>query len=190
MAKLVMLFRRYSHARLRLPFSRFLTVPELDMDRIDKEHRSWNMSRIRGTDTRPELLVRSLLHRLGYRFRLTSRNVPGKPDIVLAKYRTAIFVHGCFWHRHQGCGYAYRPKSNTAFWDEKFARNVVRDTEVSALVDAAGWKQLIIWECELRNLEKLEDRIREFFKGLSSNEPAKRPLKRSSRRPDRGTPKD
>ncbi|MBU1162905.1 MAG: DNA mismatch endonuclease Vsr, partial [Proteobacteria bacterium] len=86
------------------------------MDIISKEKRSWNMSRIRGKDTKPEIIVRSMLHRMGYRFRLHRKDLPGKPDIVLPKYKTVIFVHGCFWHRHKGCKYAYTPKSRVKFW--------------------------------------------------------------------------
>ena len=96
-------------------------------DILSKERRSWNMSRIRGSDTKPELLVRSLLHRMGYRFRLHRKDLPGRPDIVLPKYRTVIFVHGCFWHRHKGCKYAYTPKSRTDFWQNKFQGTVERD---------------------------------------------------------------
>jgi DNA mismatch endonuclease (patch repair protein) len=89
-------------------------------DRLSREHRSWNMSRIRGKDTAPELLVRSTLHRTGYRFRLHSQTLPGRPDLMLPKYRTVVFVHGCFWHRHKCCKFAYTPKSRTAFWNAKF----------------------------------------------------------------------
>src|SRR5208282_4316998 len=101
------------------------------MDSLSPERRSWNMSRIRAKDTRPERLVRSLLHNLGYRFRLNRKDVPGRPDIVLPKYRAAIYVHGCFWHRHEGCALAYTPKSNLEFWNKKFARNKERDAEVA-----------------------------------------------------------
>jgi DNA mismatch endonuclease (patch repair protein) len=121
------------------------------MDSLTPERRSWNMSRIRGKDTRPEIIVRSLLHRLGYRFRLNRKDIPGKPDIVLPKHQTAIYVHGCYWHRHQGCHLAYTPKSNLNFWGKKFARNVERDLEVRESLKGTGWKQLVIWECETRN---------------------------------------
>src|SRR3989338_7179007 len=97
------------------------------MDTLSPEKRSWNMSRIRGENTKPELAVRSMLHRMGYRFRISDKTLPGKPDIVLPKYRTAIFVHGCFWHRHQGCKYTYTPKSRLDFWSRKFEGNVMRD---------------------------------------------------------------
>ena len=117
-------------------------------DRLTREHRSWNMSRIRGTDTRPERQLRSLLHRAGLRFRLHARHLPGRPDIVLPKYRTAIFVHGCFWHRHR-CGNATVPATRTAFWQEKFKGNVLRDACNQAALRSAGWKVQVVWECEL-----------------------------------------
>src|SRR5690242_16161900 len=97
------------------------------MDRLDKIRRSWNMSRIKGQNTTPEIAVRSMLHRAGFRFRLHAKALPGKPDIVLAGLRTVIFVHGCFWHRHTGCKLCYMPKSNIDFWTAKFAGNVERD---------------------------------------------------------------
>lgn len=129
------------------------------MDSLTPERRSWNMSRIRGKDTRPEIIVRSLLHRLGYRFRLNRKDIPGKPDIVLPKHQTAIYVHGCYWHRHQGCHLAYTPKSNLDFWGKKFARNVERDLEVRESLKGTGWKQLVIWECETRNEIELAARL-------------------------------
>jgi DNA mismatch endonuclease (patch repair protein) len=97
-------------------------------DRLTKERRSWNMSRIRGKDTTPEKLVRSVLHKLGYRFRLHGKKLPGRPDIVLAKHKTVIFVHGCFWHRHRGCKNCTTPTTNRDFWVEKLEGNAVRDT--------------------------------------------------------------
>lgn len=133
------------------------------MDRLTRERRSWNMSRIRGRNTRPELAVRSLLHRLGYRFRLHSRRLPGCPDIVLPKYRSVVFVHGCFWHRHPGCPFAYTPKSRTDFWAKKFAENVARDRRTIGTLRQAGWKVIVVWECELREPEAL---IRRFKRTL------------------------
>jgi len=129
------------------------------VDGITPEKRSWNMSRIRGVDTKPELLVRSLLHRMGYRFRLHRRDLPGRPDIVLPKYRAVVFVHGCFWHRHRGCRYAYVPKSRKDFWKRKFARNVERDREVRHLLRKAGWKILVVWECETVDADGLASRL-------------------------------
>ena len=118
------------------------------IDIISKEHRSWNMSRIRSTNTKPELKVRSLLHKMGYRFRLHNKKLPGKPDIVLKKYRTAIFVHGCYWHRHTNCKLAYNPKSRVEFWEAKFNRNIERHKEVTKQLEELEWNVITIWECE------------------------------------------
>ena len=125
------------------------------MDRISKEHRSWNMSRIRNKDTTPEKIVRSLLHRMGYRFRLHRKDLPGNPDIVLPKYRTVIFVHGCFWHRHKGCKFAYTPKTRVEFWKNKFAENVERDRQNIVELKKLDWRVIVIWECETRNKDFL-----------------------------------
>lgn len=129
------------------------------MDRLTKQRRSWNMSRIRDRDTKPEITVRSLLHRRGFRFRLHARDLPGSPDILLPKYQTALFVHGCFWHRHPGCKFAYHPKSRTAFWNNKFTANVERDKKVHNALARLGWNVIVVWECELRNLESLANRL-------------------------------
>lgn len=109
------------------------------------------MSGIRGKDTKPELIVRKFLHSMGYRYRLHRRDLPGKPDIVLPKYRIAIFVNGCYWHRHKDCKLAYNPKSNTEFWQTKFRQNVLRDTENHETLTRAGWKVIVVWECEVRD---------------------------------------
>ncbi|MFU8771989.1 MAG: very short patch repair endonuclease [Anaerolineales bacterium] len=124
-------------------------------DIISPEHRSWNMSRIRSHNTSPERRVRSFLHRAGFRFRLHVKNLPGRPDIVLPKYRTVIFVHGCYWHRHPGCKYTYTPKSRVEFWKNKFKQNIERDKQNKALLRDEGWKVLTIWECETTKDEKL-----------------------------------
>lgn len=108
------------------------------------------MSRIRGRDTAPELRLRSLLHRAGFRFRLHAKPLPGRPDIVLPKYRTAIFVHGCFWHRHSGCRNATTPSTRAEFWQEKFDGNVRRDARNRADLEAAAWTVMTVWECELK----------------------------------------
>ena len=129
------------------------------MDRISKEHRSWNMSRIRSGDTKPERIVRSVLHGQGYRFRLHRKDLPGKPDIVLPKYKTVIFVHGCFWHRHKGCKYAYMPKTRQDFWKTKFNSNMKRDKNVQKQLTLIGWKILIIWECELSKIKTLMNKL-------------------------------
>lgn len=117
------------------------------------------MSRIRGKDTRPEVRVRSVLHRMGYRFRLHRKDLPGKPDIVLPRYETVVFVHGCFWHRHPGCRFAYTPKSRIEFWNAKFQRNVERHAEVEEQLSELGWRIVVIWECETAN----EDGLRELL---------------------------
>src|SRR5579862_5549375 len=110
------------------------------MDSLSKERRSWNMSRIRSRDTKPERAVRSMLHRLGFRFRLASgRRIFGRPDIVLPKYRTVVFVHGCFWHRHRGCPFAYTPRSRLEFWMRKFDANIARDSTVTRQLRREGW---------------------------------------------------
>ncbi len=134
-------------------------------DRLSKEQRSWNMSRIRGKDTRPERTVRSLLHRLGYRFRLHRKNLPGKPDIILPRHKTIIFVHGCFWHQHKGCKEATMPKSRTEWWQEKLEGNAARDKRNKAELRRAGWRVLTVWECETHCPEKLVCRLRRLGGG-------------------------
>lgn len=136
------------------------------VDTISEERRSWNMSRIKGRNTGPEVRLRSLLHRAGFRFRLHAKELPGKPDFVLPKYRTAIFVHGCFWHRHEGCRNATTPSTRTKFWQAKFDGNVERDRRNSAALEAAGWTVITVWECDLkadadRIVEQLSTEIRE-----------------------------
>ena len=106
------------------------------------------MSRIKSTDTAPELIVRSALHRLGYRFRIHRTDLPGKPDIVLPRYRVAIFVHGCFWHRHTACRLAYVPTTRSEYWQAKFRANEARDKKVRRLLKALGWRYVTIWECQ------------------------------------------
>jgi len=129
------------------------------MDRISADKRSWNMSRINSRNTKPEKAVRSLLHRMGYRFRLHKKDLPGKPDIVLPKHRTVVFVHGCFWHRHENCRYTTTPKSNRDFWLAKFKTNVERDKAKASLLEAAGWKVIVVWQCELSDLHTLKQKL-------------------------------
>jgi len=117
------------------------------------------MSRIRAKDTKPELTVRSLLHRLGYRYRLHDRKLPGCPDLVLPRWNCVVFVHGCFWHRHSRCRYAYVPKSRKAFWMAKFAANVSRDKQTLRRLRRLGWKPIVVWECELGELNHLAVRL-------------------------------
>lgn len=129
------------------------------MDTLSPSRRSWNMSQIKGRNTAPELKVRSALHRAGFRFRLHRRDLPGTPDIVLPRFRTVIFVHGCFWHRHEGCKFAYTPKSRTEFWEEKFSRNMERDRRKILQLQQAGWNVEIIWECETTDMVNLNRRL-------------------------------
>ncbi len=117
------------------------------------------MGRIHSADTKPELLVRSLLHRMGYRFRLHSKDLPGKPDIVLPKYKTIVFVHGCFWHHHADCQYAYTPKSRVKFWETKFKKNIERDEKSRTVLESLGWNVLVVWECELSDLARVSDKL-------------------------------
>lgn len=119
-------------------------------DKLTPEKRSWNMSRIKGKDTKIEVEVRKYLFSKGYRFRKNDKRYPGKPDIVLPKYHVAIFVHGCFWHRHEGCKDATTPKTRTEFWLEKFDKNVKNDQIKQEKIRELGWKVIVIWECELK----------------------------------------
>ena len=132
-------------------------------DTLNKEKRSWNMSRIRSRNTKPEIAVRRILHFLGYRFRLHRKDLPGTPDIVLPKYKTVIFVHGCFWHRHKNCRYSYNPKSRVKFWRDKFAANIERDKQSAAELKMLGWRRLVIWECETKDSENIRSIIERFF---------------------------
>ena len=137
------------------------------MDIISEERRSWNMSRIKGKDTKPELVVRSILHKMGYRFRLHKKELPGKPDIVLPKYKAVIFVHGCFWHRHKGCKYAYNPKSRVSFWKNKFAETVKRDKQHLKQLKENGWEVFIVWECETKDMDKLKKIINKISQEIN-----------------------
>lgn len=128
-------------------------------DVLSPAERSALMSRIRGKDTTPERAVRSMVHGLGYRFRLHGRDLPGRPDLVLPRLRTVIFVHGCFWHRHARCRYATTPATRRAFWLEKFERNVERDRRTAAALRRLGWSVITVWECQLRRPEKVRARL-------------------------------
>lgn len=131
------------------------------VDSLTPEARSLNMAKIRGKDTGPELLVRRAAHALGLRFRLHRRDLPGTPDLVFPGRRIALFVHGCFWHRHPGCRFAYTPKSRIEFWQTKFDANVARDARKLAELSEAGWTAVTIWECETRDQNRLREIIRE-----------------------------
>ena len=127
------------------------------VDVVDSATRSRMMSGIRGKDTKPELLVRKYLHARGLRFRLHVKYLPGKPDMVFPKYRTVVFVHGCFWHRHAGCKYATTPSNRADFWENKLSDNVARDQYQLAALNELGWHVVVVWECELRErLARLE----------------------------------
>lgn len=136
------------------------------MDKITQAERSKLMSRIRSKDTRPELAVRSILHRLGYRFRIHRKDLPGCPDIVLPRHRKIILIHGCFWHGHT-CRLASKPKSNENYWNTKIQKNRERDTRNLEALVHQGWGVLILWECEIRKLEGIgiEERLRTFMSG-------------------------
>ena len=122
------------------------------------------MSKIKGRDTRPEIAVRRIAHRLGFRFRLYRNDLPGRPDLVFPRYRAVVFVHGCFWHRHRGCRYAYSPKTRVRFWTEKFRGNVARDRRNVNTLRKLGWRVLIIWECETRSSECVQKHLLDFLK--------------------------
>ena len=121
------------------------------------------MAAIKSKNTKPEIAVRKLLHSLGYRFRLHRKDLPGSPDIVLPKYKTVIFVHGCFWHRHENCKYASTPKTRKEFWESKFKANLKRDEEIQQKIKKIDWRSIIIWECETKNIEILKDKIIDVF---------------------------
>lgn len=129
------------------------------MDRLSAKARSALMARVRSRNTAPEIAVRRLLHKMGCRFRLHREDLPGSPDVVLPKYRTAIFVHGCFWHRHSGCRRCSTPRSNVEFWEEKFRRNVLRDSQNLRQLEELGWRAAIIWECETKSVSELEQKL-------------------------------
>jgi len=141
-------------------------------DRISKKHRSWVMSRIRSKGSVPERTVRAVLHRMGFRYRLHVKNLPGKPDLVFKKHNLVIFVNGCFWHQHQECKDGRIPKSNREYWVKKFDRNVSRDRENQKKLEELGWQVEVIWECETKNWSKLISRIHEIFPSLFNLEKA------------------
>jgi len=140
-------------------------------DIVSEAQRSYNMSRIRSKNTKPELIVRSILHRLGYRFTVNgpkNQQLPGKPDIVLPKYKTVVFVHGCFWHAHQNCKDYHLPKSRREWWKSKLEGNAARDAKQQAELKKLGWKVMVVWACELKNqaeLAALEARLPALIEG-------------------------
>ena len=132
-------------------------------DIYEPKKRSEIMSRIRGRDTKPELIVRRIAHRLGFRFRLHRQDLPGCPDIVFPRHRAVIVVHGCFWHRHPGCKYASIPKTRESYWMNKFEDNIVRDRRNETALRELGWRVMVIWQCETKNYETVADRIKSFL---------------------------
>lgn len=135
------------------------------LDTLTARQRSERMGRIRSTDTKPELRVRRLVHGLGYRYRVHAKGLPGRPDLVFTARRKVIFVHGCFWHRHEGCPRNRIPKSpeRRAFWRAKVDGNVLRDRKNEAALRGMGWSVLVVWECETKDLDRLADRIKGFL---------------------------
>ena len=138
-------------------------INEIMTDIKNPASRSKNMAAIKNRNTKPELFVRKALFADGFRYRITPTDIPGHPDIYLPKYNIAIFIHGCFWHRHSGCRFAYSPKSNSEFWENKFKRNVLRDSEVRACLRAKGIRYLIVWECAIKASQKRTGNIRDFL---------------------------
>lgn len=137
------------------------------MDHINKEKRSWNMSRITSKNTKPEIIVRSALHKAGFRFRLHGKDLPGAPDIVLPKYKTVVFVHGCYWHVHKGCKRSNLPKSNLLYWTVKFEKNIQRDKKLKKELKKMGYNVYVIWECQTKKIESIISRIK---KQISTDE--------------------
>lgn len=139
----------------------------MELDTLSPAARSQRMARVRGRDTGPELIVRRALHKMGYRYRLHKKSLPGRPDIVFGKRRKVIFVHGCFWHRHDDpqCKLARLPKSRLDFWEPKLTSNVTRDGRNQGELRALGWDVLVVWECEVRHSEQLENKLRQFLEG-------------------------
>lgn len=132
-------------------------------DVFSKEKRSWIMSRVKGRDTKPELLVRSFVHRMGYRFRVHRRDLPGNPDIVLPRLGKVILVHGCFWHGHKSCPRSKRPSTHVGFWNKKLDSNLERDKRDRRELRKIGWKVLVVWECETRKPDRLLMKLERFL---------------------------
>jgi DNA mismatch endonuclease (patch repair protein) len=133
------------------------------MDVFTKEKRSLIMAKIKGKDTKPEKVVRSLLHQMGYRFRLHRGDLPGNPDIVLPKHKKIIFVHGCFWHGHKRCSRSKRPSTNKKFWNEKLSKNIERDKRNQRKLRKLEWTPLVIWQCQIKDLDNLSKKISRFL---------------------------
>lgn len=136
-------------------------------DKLTAPVRSALMGRVRNKNTAPETAVRRILHAMGYRFRLHGKALPGTPDIVLARHRTAVMVRGCFWHGHEGCRRAKLPETRREFWESKIGRNIARDAAAVAELETQGWRPLVIWECELKDTETLRARLSRHFEGTT-----------------------
>lgn len=138
-------------------------------DTLNEQQRHYNMSRIRSKDTKPEEIVRKYLFSKGLRFRKNDRRYPGHPDVVLPKYKTVVFVNGCFWHRHEGCRYASTPATNREFWNQKFERNVERDAREQKELRELGWKVIVAWECELKK-DVREETLERLYHEITDSE--------------------
>ena len=143
-------------------------ISDIMVDKFNKETRSYNMSQIKCKDTKPEIIVRNYLFSRGLRFRKNDKRYPGSPDIVLPKYNTMVFVHGCFWHLHDGCKYAVMPKSNVEFWEKKLYGNKKRDKKNMKQLEEMGWKVITVWECQLKK-EKREQTLENLYSQITSN---------------------
>jgi len=141
------------------------------MDTLDIESRKKLMSKIKNKNTKPEIIVRSLLHKLGFRYRLHRSDLPGKPDIVLQKYKAVILVHGCFWHSHENCNKAKRPTSNVKFWQNKLDKNKYRDNVNESLLLELGWSVFVVWECQTTDLDSLATRLITFLANTKNESP-------------------
>lgn len=137
-------------------------------DVFDKDKRSAIMSRVKGVDTKPEMIVRAMVHLMGYRYRLHRKDLPGKPDLVLPRHHKAVFVHGCFWHGHEHCSRSKRPTTHTEFWDSKLDGNMQRDIRFQRELTRMGWDILVVWECETRKPELLKQTLERFLNNGSN----------------------
>lgn len=156
---MVQFFHRVADAFSSLASGDFSDV----VDHVDSAKRSLIMAAVHSKHTKPEVVVRKIVYGLGYRYRLHAKNLPGRPDLVFPGKRKAIFVHGCFWHRHTGCRYATSPKTRVQFWESKFQTNVDRDRRNVSDLESLGWKVLTVWQCELKKLGTLTERLNEFL---------------------------
>ncbi len=139
------------------------------VDNLKKEIRSYNMSRIKSKNTKPEMVIRSLLHSMGLRFRIHRKDLPGTPDVTLPKFKSVIFIHGCYWHRHEGCKYSTDPKTNKAYWLKKFYITKKRDISNQKSLAELGWNVIIVWECQINDVEAIHDRLAKELLRLLEN---------------------